>query len=669
MGNQLCGKSSSAASEPHGAKGSPPQSAAAKTGSGGKPGPVKWRPNGDQEVMGKYVMHMGKDDVMGEGTSSICRRGTTMDGKTEVAIKVYKDQAKHGGQGKLKDVTLQKFKRQIDVLNELMEPLQPPADKSLWHPTLEKVKPQRIFMQLLDYSKTANGQPGPDVSDGMLYVVTELAQYSLKDFLSQRRETKNPLSQEEVKNVAKAIVIAMAGLHAKGFVHIDMKPENMMMFNGRLKVIDVDGCVRAGTKISIQDSSISFSPCYCSPEWAKFLIKDNQPLIVASPALDVWSVGMTLCELVSMDAILKPQYANFLRNASSHREAGFMFMEWLSGVKKAPVPRSVERFDKGLFEMITQWLLISNQAARKSCAQSLSSPYISSIGDSSEKDDISKTEAPIRRLRNRGEDTSTEKPLHRGTLWKLNSGADPKDENMWIKRDMWIAANHSLCYFSKKEDKRLVLIDGMKLSTGAVQAATGFAKPFSFEVSTKSDAEDQDMDVTRLAAESEEAMAVWVKMLKDASHMDMVVSMKLGAQMAADIEAYKMTVKNRRMKVDDGEAHEQYEPLFKGKLWKLKTEGDRKKKEDWFEREMWVAKNGCLMYYSPKEERELIYYTQSDVARAKVEKIKEGEACHTYCFRVILPPANNVEFTPGEFSADSESLRQQWLEQLAKFRA
>merc|ERR1719254_45455 len=153
-----------------------------------------------------------------------------------------------------------------------------------------------------------------------------------------------PLSKESVKHICKAIIIAMAGLHAKGFVHLDMKPENLMMFNGRLKIIDVDGCVIAGTSISIQDSSISFSPCYCAPEWANFLIKDNQPLIVASPALDVWSVGMTLCELVSMDAILKPQYANFLRNASSHREAGFLFMEWLSGIRKAPLPKHVQGF-------------------------------------------------------------------------------------------------------------------------------------------------------------------------------------------------------------------------------------------------------------------------------------------------------------------------------------
>ena len=45
----------------------------------------------------------------------------------------------------------------------------------------------------------------------------------------------------------------MAGLHAKAYVHMDMNPENMMMFSGRLKVIDVDGCGRAGTKVSTQD--------------------------------------------------------------------------------------------------------------------------------------------------------------------------------------------------------------------------------------------------------------------------------------------------------------------------------------------------------------------------------------------------------------------------------
>merc|ERR1719240_1446944 len=55
-------------------------------------------------------MHMSKEDHMGEGTSSICRKGTnTTDGKA-CAIKVYKDQRK--ANSKQGDVTLQKYKRQ-----------------------------------------------------------------------------------------------------------------------------------------------------------------------------------------------------------------------------------------------------------------------------------------------------------------------------------------------------------------------------------------------------------------------------------------------------------------------------------------------------------------------------------------------------------------------------
>merc|ERR1711972_978818 len=147
------------------------------------------------------------------------------------------------------------------------------------------------------------------------------------------------------------------------------KPENLMMFNGRLKLIDVDGCVKAGTNVSIQDSSISFSPCYCAPEWAKFLIEDSEARITVSPALDVWSVGMTICELVTLDAILKPMYANFLRNAHSHREAGFLFMEWLGGLKKLQLPKQVDKFEPDFLKVLSQGLLVCGKDDRKTCAQ------------------------------------------------------------------------------------------------------------------------------------------------------------------------------------------------------------------------------------------------------------------------------------------------------------
>lgn len=612
----------------------------------------------DRAVMGRYRMHMGKDDVMGEGTSSICRKGTANTGQP-VAIKFYKERKSSKG-----DATLQKFERQISVLKELQEPFQQPSDPRLWCEQLSLVKPSRVFMQLLDYSTTADGNPGPDPSDGILYVVTELAQYSLKDFLAQRREQGKLLSRESVQNISKAIILAMAGLHAKGFVHLDMKPENLMMFNGRLKVIDVDGCVRAGTQVDISDSSISFSPCYCAPEWARFLINENEATVTADACLDSWSVGMTLCELVSLDAILKPMYANFLKNAHSHREAGFLFMDWLAGLKKAPLPKRLEKADVQFLKLLKDGLLLCSASQRKTCAQCLSSAWLASKEKPTPaaQEEMAAEVARVPRVRNVEDDTSA-LPLHKGVLWKLNSGGNPKDAAHWIRRDMWIAHNHSLCYFSLKENNRLVLIDGAKLATALIEPTTGAAREFSFKVMT---GEEEEQETYSFAAESEDEFKTWLQQLKMTGRMELLVTMKLGKQMQEDLAAFRIGVKNRRLKVEEGDQAE-FIPCFKARLWKVKGEGDRMRESDWFLREMWVAKNGCLVYHSPKEERDLIYYTQNDLTRASLIPLANDETIKPWAFQIQLPPANGVEFAPGEFAAESEELRDRWLSELRRF--
>jgi len=77
-------------------------------------------------------------------------------------------------------------------------------------------------MQLVDYSMDADGTPAPDQQDNVMYVITELGQYSLKDFIKLRREQQKPLSKETVRNIAKASILVTAGLHAKGLVHLDL---------------------------------------------------------------------------------------------------------------------------------------------------------------------------------------------------------------------------------------------------------------------------------------------------------------------------------------------------------------------------------------------------------------------------------------------------------------
>jgi len=606
-------------------------------------------------VMRQYTMFMAKTDIMGEGSSSICRRGENALTGEPVAIKVYKEQSS-GRSSKVKAVMLAKFRRQIHVLQELQEKFKQPADKRLWHSMLDSVEPSQVFMRLIDYSKDSKGNPGPDPSDNTMYVITEMAQYSMKDLLASLREKKKCLPPDVVKKFCKAIIVAMACLHAKGFVHVDMKPENLMMFSGRLKVIDVDGCVRMNTRIDIQDSSISFSPCYCAPEWAGFLISETDSTILAQPGLDVWSVGMTLCELITHDAVLKPQYGNFLRNAHSSKEAGFLFMEWLSSIKKVPLPRKIEEHDRTFQDLITQWLLVSKKEQRKTCAECLSHPFIATAEWEVEV-------AHVKRIgrQKRREDPSTGVPVHKGVLFKLNSNGHAMKADHWIQRDMWIAGNYSLCYYSQKENKKLVLIDASKLAKATFETMDA-ARPFAFRCMVS---EDKENHVFGLAAESQEELDEWIAQLKGAGKNRMVSTFRLGERMVEELQAFRITVKNRRQKVAENN-RDQFEPTFKAKLWKLKGDGESMREEDWFERDMWIAKNGSLVYFSPKENTDLVYYTAADIARATICAVEDGKTFKPFSFQVQLPPTGGVEFAPGEFAAESDEMREKWMFELRK---
>merc|ERR1712045_931099 len=106
--------------------------------------------------------------------------------------------------------------------------------------------------------------------------------------------------------------------------------------------------------------------------------------------------------------------------------------------------------------------------------------------------------------------------------------------------------------------------------------------------------------------------------------------------MAEDIQAFKLAVHNRRLKVEGN--RDGFEISFKEKLWKLRAQGDRTKEEDWFLRDMWITANGSLVYYSPKEERDLVYYTAADLSRAKVEPFTEESSFQRNVFIVSLTP-------------------------------
>jgi serine/threonine protein kinase len=602
-------------------------------------------------------MGMQGDDRLGQGSYSICRRGTNIATGETVAIKTYKE-SRMGNH-----TTLERFKRQVDVLLELQKPFQPDAAGDLWHDELSMANPCDLFMRLLDYSKTPDG-PGPDPRDNVMYVITELAQQSLKEFLASRRENLCPIAKESVRRITRTILLIVAGLHAQSFVHLDLKPDNLMMFNGVLKLIDVDGCVKIGTKVSLLDSSLSFSPCYCAPEWSRFLISDTDDACIdIHPGLDAWSTGVTICELVSLRPILKETYANFSRAALNNDEAGYLFLNWLGAIKKVPLPENVEEHDPEFLHMITHGLLACSQDKRSSCAQCLSSPYISRIPEQCRQPSefcLSKRVTDSHRIR--CEDNSQGSPLFKGTMWKLSSKGDPQDDRSWLKRDMWLTQQGALCYFSCRSNTRLVLIDESALKGAEIVPLNFACKDHAFMVSPGPD--DQGKACI-LACSSQEEHDQWTRQLKGVACIDSH-TMQLASQVQlAPFRKFVVSVKNRRQKIEPS-LEDEFSSIFKAKLWKLKVGGDRMNNRDWCERVMWITKNGSLAYRSEKDGRDLVYYRFTDLSSASLTRVPPNKSCRPFTFSVHIPELDTVEFTPGEFAANSEDLFSMWIEEFGK---
>lgn len=103
-----------------------------------------------------------------------------------------------------------------------------------------------------------------------------------------------------------------------------------------------------------------------------------------------------------------------------------------------------------------------------------------------------------------------------------------------------------------------------------------------------------------------------------------------------------------------------FEPIVKSKLWKLNADGDRMQESHWLLRDIWISKTGSMVYWSSKNDCELVLYSAADLDKAKVVSMQKP--IHgRWAFRVELPSANGLGWIPGEFAVESQELRARWL--------
>ena len=112
----------------------------------------------------------------------------------------------------------------------------------------------------------------------LLYLAMECADEDLSQVVPHRS-----LSAEETREMLAPALSALEYLHKQGFVHAHLKPSNIMAVNDCLK-LSSDGLLRAGAKDEIAPNA------YDPPERLSGVV---------SPAGDVWSLGMTLIEVLT----------------------------------------------------------------------------------------------------------------------------------------------------------------------------------------------------------------------------------------------------------------------------------------------------------------------------------------------------------------------------------
>ncbi|MCH7774730.1 MAG: protein kinase, partial [Bacteroidetes bacterium] len=163
--------------------------------------------------------------------------------------------------------------------------------------------------------------------DDQLFIVMEFIDgRELKD-----RINSDPISTDEVINIANQIAEGLEAAHKKGIIHRDIKSSNIMITNeGKVKIMDF-GLAKIGdggllTKVGSTIGTIA----YISPEQAKGEEIDNRT--------DIWSFGVVLYEMLTGELPFRGDYDQAILYSVLNEEPKFL--------KKFDILPSIQRVIK-----------------------------------------------------------------------------------------------------------------------------------------------------------------------------------------------------------------------------------------------------------------------------------------------------------------------------------
>lgn len=211
-------------------------------------------------------------------------------------------------------------------------------------------------VKLLDYSRSGASKPGLDPENDLLYIVQELGGVSLEDKLADRdmcdtftARGSQRIDTTEIKDMFWSLVCITWGLHVCGYVHMDIKPKNIVLFpacDGKpahWKLIDLDGAIAIEEKIPVNECC--FTLVYMPPELAEATCKDkpakspkskkskSSENVTVSRLMDVWSVAMCVLHAIFATPVLEPWMLEWREETGDDTK----FLKWLAKHDSDPI--------------------------------------------------------------------------------------------------------------------------------------------------------------------------------------------------------------------------------------------------------------------------------------------------------------------------------------------